>query len=77
MIMKHPRIRSQKIITDTLRDKMDNSFFFLFKDMLIVGFQPVSGISLGIFHQTQKAGMVRKYPRLKKKPDQPEKFRVW
>ena len=34
MIMKHPRIRSQKIITDTLRDKMDNSFFCCLKKNL-------------------------------------------
>ena len=61
MVMKHPRLRSEKVITTTFREiKLTRHFFFL--HMLIAGFQLVSAVSLRISQPTQKAWMDGKYP---------------
>ena len=77
MIMKHPRIRYQKVITDILRDKLDNSFFFVQRHAdcrVSTGF---GDIPRDIPPNAKSGDGPKISPVNKTKTDQPEKFRVW
>ena len=60
--MKHPRLRSKKVITTTSMGMKLSYHFCFFKHMFIAGFQLVLAVSRRIFQQTQEAGADRKYP---------------
>ena len=64
MVMKHPRLRFEKVITTTFRGiKFTyHIYIYIFLHMFIAGFQLVLAVSLRLFQQTQKEGMDRKYP---------------
>ena len=64
MMMKHPRLKSEKNITTTLGYEMGIFKSRRKKNVFIAGFRLVEPISLGKFRKTQSAGMDRKHPRV-------------
>ena len=64
MMMKRPRLSSEKNITTNLGYEMGVSKSRREKNAFIAGFQLLEPISLGKFRRTQRAGMNRKHPRV-------------